>query len=335
MFVEDDDDPHTPATRANTPTVSASNERGYRSGMGRTPSIVRAETLCPAAEGYEDEIGAAPAGAILTDELVHRVERTLAHDAATVVATMRAIDPTSHASVVPRAGGVLAHTGPGLPINRAIGMGLDLAVDASDLDAVVDFFDKRRMPAEIELCPFADDGLRARASERGFSVAWFRSVFTRSIAKIEPAPKFATTFERVDDRATFVTVTEHTPPRRCARSRVRSRDHDGDAGELGGAQRRTRRLHAALHVGVPPPPALTGYRCRVRASGTAPAVRRTFAADAGTDQPCAKPIRIGARRSGRPANGEWSVGSTTVSVHRRARSAWSDAGTPRSFSHST
>src|SRR4051794_39559326 len=117
---------------------------------------------------------------------------------------MLGTDPASQVSAAERSGGVVAFTGPGLFVNRAIGMGVGVEADGDDVDFVIDFFDERRMPAEIELCPFADDRLRARASERGFTVAWFRTMFMLSIDTIEPAPKGTTTFDRVENDATFV-----------------------------------------------------------------------------------------------------------------------------------
>ena len=94
-------------------------------------------------------------------------------------------------------------TGPGLFVNRAIGMGVDTAVDADDIDFVVDFYDERRMPAEIELCPYADDRLRGPRLERGFAVAWFRTWFTCTVDMADlvvPGAGVATEFERVDSR---------------------------------------------------------------------------------------------------------------------------------------
>ena len=102
--------------------------------------------------------------------------------------TMRDLDPASQAAAAERAGGVVAYTGPGLFVNRAIGMGVGAEADGDDVDFVIDFFDQRRMPAEIELCPFADDRLRTRASERGFAVAWFRTrIHARRSTRSMPA----------------------------------------------------------------------------------------------------------------------------------------------------
>ncbi len=144
---------------------------------------------------------------MITDDLARRVERALAHDAAAWAAAMRRLDPTSPASAVDRAGGAVVHIGAGLYVNRAIGMGVSEEADAADVDFVVDFFDKRRMHAEIELCPYADDRLRRRASERGFSLAWFRTVFTQAVRNSSTPPEGAAangamTYEPVGSMAT-------------------------------------------------------------------------------------------------------------------------------------
>src|SRR4051812_2170316 len=141
---------------------------------------------------------------MITDELAPRIERELAHDAVALARTLRALDPTCDASYTDMAGGAAVYSGPGLFVNRAIGMGIGGEAAGEEGDFVIDFFDKRRMPAEIELCPFADDRLRARASERGFAVAWVRTAYTLAIDTIEPATKPATTFDRVETDATFV-----------------------------------------------------------------------------------------------------------------------------------
>src|SRR4029079_2792014 len=99
--------------------------------------------------------------------LVQRIEGMFARDAAEYAYAFRAIDPTSIAAVSECAGGRLVYLGPGMFVNRAFGVGIDRPASAADVDTIVDFFAARDSDAEIELCPYAHDAVRARAGELG------------------------------------------------------------------------------------------------------------------------------------------------------------------------
>jgi GNAT superfamily N-acetyltransferase len=113
--------------------------------------------------------------------LVRRIEGMFARDAAEYVYALRAIDPKSVAAVVECAGGRLVYLEPGMFVNRAFGVGIDRPATATDVDMIVEFFGARACVAEIELCPYAHDAVRARAGELGFGIAWFRNVYATTL----------------------------------------------------------------------------------------------------------------------------------------------------------
>ncbi len=120
--------------------------------------------------------------------LVRRIEGVFARDAAEYAYALRTIDPTSLASVAECAGGRLVYLGPGMFVNRAFGVGIDRPATATDVDMIVEFFAVRDCAAEIELCPYAHDALRARVVELGFGIAWFRNVYATRLVDEQARP---------------------------------------------------------------------------------------------------------------------------------------------------
>ena len=89
--------------------------------------------------------------------------------------------------------------GPGMYVNRTMGVGVGEPARAADVDFIVDFYASHSLDAEIELCPYADDVLRSRAGELGFRLDWFRTVYARTIASTSQAlARSGFEFTRVD-----------------------------------------------------------------------------------------------------------------------------------------
>jgi GNAT superfamily N-acetyltransferase len=76
--------------------------------------------------------------------------------------------------------------GPGMFLNRSFALGVTEPAGRDDVDFVVDFFRAHDREAEIELCPYADDAIRARAAERGFALDWFRNVYAARLDELAP-----------------------------------------------------------------------------------------------------------------------------------------------------
>jgi GNAT superfamily N-acetyltransferase len=125
---------------------------------------------------------------VVDGALVRRIEGMFARDAAEYAYALRTIDPASLASVAECAGGRLVYLGPGMFVNRAFGVGIDRPATVSDVDMIVEFFAAHDCAAEIELCPYAHDAVRARAVELGFGIAWFRNVYAATLVDEQVRP---------------------------------------------------------------------------------------------------------------------------------------------------
>jgi len=85
------------------------------------------------------------------------------------------------------AGGVAVFCGEDSALTRAVGIGLEGAVSAAELDRLEDFFRSRGAHPSIELCPLADPGLLDRLACRGYRLTEFNNVLARRLAGAEMA----------------------------------------------------------------------------------------------------------------------------------------------------
>jgi hypothetical protein len=81
---------------------------------------------------------------------------------------------------------LFAHAGS--PLNKVLGLGLGQDVSDADLDAIDDFYDRRGVDAQVELCPLAAPGLAARMVARGYVLQGFENELARIIEGAEPSP---------------------------------------------------------------------------------------------------------------------------------------------------
>lgn len=103
------------------------------------------------------------------------------------------------------AGGIMARGVPGAWFNCAQGVGLAGAVEAEELDGMVQFFEEKGIEPRVEICPFVDASLIDGLARLGFVLRRFETVFYRSLAVAEdfapPYPALAgLTIEVVDKR---------------------------------------------------------------------------------------------------------------------------------------
>jgi hypothetical protein len=89
-------------------------------------------------------------------------ERTQARDAARLVV----------------AGAPVIYGGSGLPVNRAISLGMHEAVTPADLDTIEAFYNERHADTVIDLCPLADASLWRLLQGRGYEFRhWMSMLF--------------------------------------------------------------------------------------------------------------------------------------------------------------
>jgi GNAT superfamily N-acetyltransferase len=138
--------------------------------------------------------------------LVRQVERTAADDAAALAGALATLEPGSGTTAVPLAGGQVVLLGSGMFVNRGIGMGLETPMRSKDLTCLERLSERVGVPAEVEVCPWADPSILRLASLRGFQPAWFRSTLIRRIERGETATStHAVIVEQVDDDAGLAT----------------------------------------------------------------------------------------------------------------------------------
>lgn len=111
-------------------------------------------------------------------ELARRMELTSAYRAVEYAGAYTAAQEQAGASgtstaVLPVAGGYAVATGPSLPVNRAVGLGMNGPVTSQDLKIIIEFFRTRGLPARFDLCPLADPSLVELAAGEGFVVEGF------------------------------------------------------------------------------------------------------------------------------------------------------------------
>jgi GNAT superfamily N-acetyltransferase len=86
------------------------------------------------------------------------------------------LEPASQSTVLAVAGGQVIYSGHGLPVNRAIGLGMDAPFTAEEIDSIEEFFGSRGERPQIDLCPLADESLLALLQERNYRIARFANV---------------------------------------------------------------------------------------------------------------------------------------------------------------
>ncbi len=121
--------------------------------------------------------------------LARRLESNEALNTADYARTMARLYPDSRACAKPVGGGYAVFTGPRFPINRVVGLGLHGPVTATDLDVIEDFYARRDMPPEIELCPLADRSLVDALGQRRYRVARFYHLCVRPLPCADAPPR--------------------------------------------------------------------------------------------------------------------------------------------------
>ncbi len=121
--------------------------------------------------------------------LARRLESNEALNMADYAYTMARLYPDSRAHAEPVGGGYAVYTGPRFPINRVVGLGLHGPVSAADLDAIEDFYARRDMPPEIELCPLADRSWVDALGQRRYHVARFYHLCVRLLPCAAAPPR--------------------------------------------------------------------------------------------------------------------------------------------------
>lgn len=111
-------------------------------------------------------------------ELAARLEDTQAWRAVHYAQANQAQTHATDGAQLTIAGAPVIYGGAGIPVNRAIGLGMHGPVTADDLDAIESFYNARHADTIIDLCPLAHPSLLSLLQTRGYYVrTWMSMLF--------------------------------------------------------------------------------------------------------------------------------------------------------------
>lgn len=123
---------------------------------------------------------------LLTDQaFARRLELFEGYGIANSVETLKLVQPDIGGTVERVAGAYAIFAGQESGISRAIGLGMNGAVTAADVEQVEEFYRSRRAPAQIDLCPLADASLKAQLNEREYRLHEFNNSWFQTLADYE------------------------------------------------------------------------------------------------------------------------------------------------------
>ncbi len=85
-------------------------------------------------------------------------------------------------------GGIAVFTGVDSPLTQAVGIGLNGAVSAAELDRLEDFFFRRGADTVLEVAPYIDASLLELLKARPYRLEEFSTVLIRDLSDLGPAP---------------------------------------------------------------------------------------------------------------------------------------------------
>jgi GNAT superfamily N-acetyltransferase len=100
------------------------------------------------------------------------------------------------------AGAYAIFAGRDSPITRTIGLGMNGAVSASDVEQVEEFYRSRNASAKIDLCPLADASLKTLLNERGYQLHDFANIWVRPLTNVDEDEAAGATADGVSVRET-------------------------------------------------------------------------------------------------------------------------------------
>lgn len=119
-----------------------------------------------------------------------RLEAAEAAHLAAQVRMYAALDPAAGALTLPVAGGLAARTRPefGRKLNHVTGVGLDRPITAADLAQIEALYHPHGLPAELDLCPLAQDGTLALLCGRGYRPSAFSNTYACALTDADLNP---------------------------------------------------------------------------------------------------------------------------------------------------
>ncbi|GEM_PF-2812259 len=115
--------------------------------------------------------------------LATRFEHHLAQDMYEYVQVFQALFPDVKADSIAIGNGVALFLGFSF-LNTSAGIGIGQPISSKDIDQLEAFFRDRDIPAQIELCAFADETLITELNQRGYQFGQFSTAYTHNLQNI-------------------------------------------------------------------------------------------------------------------------------------------------------
>lgn len=109
--------------------------------------------------------------------LAARIDRAEARMCAEIATFVGAQRPQTRSTVVPISGGLASFVSPSSPINKVIGLALDVPLDLAALERIELEWRDRDEPVRIELSVLADPSVGGVLTDRGYRLHGFEHVF--------------------------------------------------------------------------------------------------------------------------------------------------------------
>jgi GNAT superfamily N-acetyltransferase len=135
-------------------------------------------------------------------QLARRLELHEGYGIAHSTSMLAELHPEVGATFEQLAGAYAIFAGRDSPITRTIGLGMNGAVSASDVEQVEEFYRSRQAPAQIDLCPLADASLKTLLNERGYHLHDFANVWVQPLAGFDDDKAAGATPDGVSVRET-------------------------------------------------------------------------------------------------------------------------------------
>lgn len=120
--------------------------------------------------------------------LAQRIEAQQAQDEAATAKVLHHRFSIASAHARPFLGGYAIRTGVGYPTNRGMGIGFQRMMPLSEFENFEAFYGAVGLPAELELCPFADASLMTFIAQRCYTIYRFYNVYLLRLSSYEPSP---------------------------------------------------------------------------------------------------------------------------------------------------
>ncbi|MGZ4837725.1 MAG: hypothetical protein ACXVZR_04185, partial [Terriglobales bacterium] len=115
-----------------------------------------------------------------------------------IARVLQGTHPEIGADILEIAGGHAVFAGLNSPVGRAIGMGLDGAVIAAQLDEVEAFYRSHNAPCQVDITPVTHGSLLELLKTRGYVITELNNVMAR---RVEPHERFEENADGCDFRA--------------------------------------------------------------------------------------------------------------------------------------